>query len=96
MVPEQRSQSETSEQYAGLTVAGMSLMRGHRKSGGGFGGRPTYQIIVKNLTKIQETSLKTSAQKAEEEPTPLVGYCDNCGGWSNNIEEVNGDFLCED
>jgi len=32
-------------------------------------------------------------------PTSLIkvfGYCDRCGGWSDNLKEVNGDFLCED
>lgn len=35
-------------------------------------------------------------QEAEEESTPLAGYCDRCGSWSDNLREVNGDFTCED
>ena len=56
-------------------------------------------VMPELIENIQEQALiegENRAQKAEEEPTPLAGYCDNCGGWSNNLEEVNGDFLCED
>jgi hypothetical protein len=36
------------------------------------------------------------AEEAERESTPLAGYCDNCGVWSDSLTEVNGEFLCED
>jgi len=26
----------------------------------------------------------------------LAGYCDNCGQWSNDLREVEGNFLCEE
>ncbi len=26
----------------------------------------------------------------------MAGYCDNCGQWSDNLKEVEGNFLCED
>ena len=35
------------------------------------------------------------AETASEEP-PLAGYCDRCGSWSDNLKEVNGEFLCEE
>ncbi|MCD6431263.1 CBS domain-containing protein [Candidatus Bathyarchaeota archaeon] len=36
------------------------------------------------------------AQEIKEESPPLAGYCDRCGSWSDNLKEVNGEFLCED
>lgn len=56
-------------------------------------------VMPELIENIQEQALiegESRAQKAEEESTPHPGYCDNCGGWSNNLKEVNGDFLCED
>lgn len=35
-------------------------------------------------------------EEAEKESTPLAGYCDGCGIWSDSLKETNGDFLCED
>ncbi len=32
----------------------------------------------------------------EEGATPLSGYCDRCGVYSENLKDVNGQFLCED
>jgi len=30
------------------------------------------------------------------EKTPLAGYCDNCGQWSDLLKEVDGNFLCDE
>ena len=35
-------------------------------------------------------------EETEKESTPLAGYCDGCGIWSDSLKETNGDFLCED
>jgi signal-transduction protein with cAMP-binding, CBS, and nucleotidyltransferase domain len=32
----------------------------------------------------------------EEEVAPLGGYCGHCGTWSDDLKQVNGEFLCED
>jgi CBS domain-containing protein len=31
-----------------------------------------------------------------EEYAPMAGYCDSCGLWSDDLEEVEGRFLCEE
>jgi len=56
-------------------------------------------VMPELIEIIQEQALiegENRAQEAGEQSTPLAGYCDNCGGWSDNLIEVNGDFLCED
>ena len=56
-------------------------------------------VMPELLEIIQEQALmegENRAQEAGEESAPLAGYCDNCGGWSDNLKESNGDFLCED
>ena len=42
------------------------------------------RIENQNMTEENEGSLLST------------GYCDNCGGWSDNLKEVEGNFLCED
>jgi len=37
----------------------------------------------------------TAAEEAMWHP-PLAGYCDQCAQWSDNLQEVEGRFLCED
>ncbi|MDH5437851.1 MAG: CBS domain-containing protein [Candidatus Bathyarchaeota archaeon] len=36
----------------------------------------------------------TEVKEAAWHP-PLAGYCDQCGQWSDDLQEVEGDFLCE-
>jgi len=35
-------------------------------------------------------------EAAETEETPLSGYCDHCGVYSEGLRDKNGQFLCED
>ena len=56
-------------------------------------------VMPELIETIQERALiegENMAQEAEGESKPLAGYCDRCGGWSDNLKEVNGEFLCED
>ncbi len=46
---------------------------------------------------IQEKARIESQSSSEEaETAPLAGYCDRCGAWSDDLREVEGQFLCED
>jgi CBS domain-containing protein len=36
------------------------------------------------------------SEEAERETAPLVGNCDRCGRWSDDLRDINGEFLCED
>jgi signal-transduction protein with cAMP-binding, CBS, and nucleotidyltransferase domain len=56
-------------------------------------------VMPELLETIQENALiegENRAEEAAEEPTPLAGNCDRCGVWSEDLKEVNGEFLCED
>ena len=56
-------------------------------------------VMPELLETIQERALiegENRAQEAGEESSPLAGYCDRCGGWSDSLKEVNGEFICED
>jgi len=56
-------------------------------------------VMPELIETIQEHALIESenrVQEIEEESGSLAGHCDRCGGWSDNLKESNGDFLCED
>jgi CBS domain-containing protein len=56
-------------------------------------------VMPELLETIQENAIiegENRAEEATEESTPLAGYCDHCGGWSEDLKEVDGEFLCED
>jgi len=54
-------------------------------------------IMPELIEIIQEKSRIESAGTSEEtEETPLSGYCDRCGGYSEDLKNVNGQNLCED
>jgi signal-transduction protein with cAMP-binding, CBS, and nucleotidyltransferase domain len=55
---------------------------------------PELLEIIQERTRIEGAA---GAEEAEEkEESPLSGYCDRCGIFSENLLEVNGRFLCED
>ncbi|MEM2936922.1 MAG: CBS domain-containing protein [Candidatus Bathyarchaeia archaeon] len=56
-------------------------------------------VMPELIETIQEKALiegENMAQTTREEGSSLAGYCDRCGGWSDNLKEVNGEFVCED
>ena len=56
-------------------------------------------VMPELLETIQEKAIierEHIAQAATEEGASLAGYCDRCGGWSDNLKERNGEFICED
>jgi len=56
-------------------------------------------VMPELLETIQEKTMIESESRVEEsekESGPLSGYCDRCGMWSDNLVQVNGEFLCEE
>jgi len=55
-------------------------------------------VMPELIEIIQERTRIENANRTEEieEETPLSGHCDNCGMWSENLKEVNGEYLCEE
>jgi Mg/Co/Ni transporter MgtE len=55
---------------------------------------PELLEIMQERTRIEGA---TGAEEADEkEESPLSGYCDRCGLYSENLLEINGRFICED
>ena len=55
-------------------------------------------IMPELIEIIQEKARigsQSEAERVADRPL-LAGYCDNCGQWSNNLREVEGNFVCEE
>ena len=48
--------------------------------------------IIQEKARIQAEG----SSKEHSESAPFTGYCDRCGAWSDDLKEVEGQFLCED
>jgi signal-transduction protein with cAMP-binding, CBS, and nucleotidyltransferase domain len=59
-----------------------------------LGVMPELIEIIQERARIENES--RVPEEAGEEPTPLAGYCDRCGVWSDDLKQNNGEFLCED
>ncbi|MEM2263211.1 MAG: CBS domain-containing protein [Candidatus Bathyarchaeia archaeon] len=53
-------------------------------------------IQEKALIEGESMTQTIPEEETSEEETTLSGYCDQCGGWSDNLKDVDGSFLCED
>ena len=55
-------------------------------------------ITPELLEIIQEKARIEGRTATEEAPesAPLAGYCDQCGRWSDDLIEVEGNFLCDE
>ena len=59
-----------------------------------LGVMPELIEIIQERSRIE--SSESSEEVAESEETPLSGYCDRCGAYSESLREMDGQFLCED
>jgi CBS domain-containing protein len=55
---------------------------------------PELLEIMQEQTRIEGAGGPEATEGAEE--APLSGYCDRCGMYSENLQDSNGKYLCED
>jgi len=89
-----------------LTEASRRMSRLNiRRLGVMYKGRLVGIISSKDILAVMPELIETIQERAriesgntEEilETSPLAGYCDRCGIWSDDLKEVEGQFLCED
>ena len=58
-----------------------------------LGVMPELIEIIQERTRLEDAA---QAEETEDEETPLSGYCDSCGVFSENLKGVDGQNLCED
>jgi len=53
-------------------------------------------VMPELIETIQEKARLETASSEEKEETPLSGYCDRCSSYSENLKDINGQYLCDD
>lgn len=59
-----------------------------------LGVMPELIETIQERAKIEPSASEEG--ESEEEKRPLTGYCDRCGRYSDDLKEINGQFICED
>ncbi|MFC1487929.1 cyclic nucleotide-binding/CBS domain-containing protein [Thermoproteota archaeon] len=53
--------------------------------------------LLENMQEKARIECKPEVEDSEiSESTFVVGYCEQCGSWSENLEEIDGTNLCEE
>ncbi|TRO46484.1 CBS domain-containing protein [Candidatus Bathyarchaeota archaeon] len=91
--------SEAARRMSGMDIRRLGVIyKGNLV--GVISSRDILGVMPELIEIIQERTRIEDAAEAEEnmmvEETPLSGYCDRCGVFSQNLKDVNGENLCED
>jgi len=52
--------------------------------------------LLENMQEKAKIERENGAEEENEELNPLAGYCEQCGGWSENLDQIEGTYLCEE
>ena len=89
--------SETARRMSQLNVRRLGVMyKGNLV--GIISSKDILAITPELLEIIQEKARIERGTAVEEgsESAPLAGYCEQCRSWSDDLTEVEGNFLCEE
>lgn len=89
--------SETSRRMSQLNIRRFGVMY-KGKLVGVVSSKDILAAIPELIEIMQEKARIQGEKEAQEAPehSPLAGYCDQCGQWSDALREVEGNFICED
>lgn len=91
------SLTETAKRMNKLNVRRMGVIY-KRKLVGIISSKDILAITPELLENMQEKARIEREPDVEEETdsAPLAGYCEQCGSWSENLDEIEGTYLCEE
>jgi signal-transduction protein with cAMP-binding, CBS, and nucleotidyltransferase domain len=52
--------------------------------------------ILENIQEKARIEREPEIEEESPEVNPLAGYCERCGSWSENLDQIDGTYLCED
>ena len=90
--------SEAARRMSRLDIRRLAVMY-KEKLVGIVSSKDILGVMPELLETIQEKALiegENMAEEAAKEAAPLAGYCDHCGVWSDDLNEIDGQFDCED
>jgi CBS domain-containing protein len=91
------SLSEVARRMSRLNVRRLGVMyKGNLV--GVISSKDILAITPELLEIIQEKARmeKETVMEERSESVPLAGYCEQCRGWSDELNEIEGNFLCEE
>lgn len=97
MIPPDETLNEAARRMSRLNIRRLGVMyKGELE--GIISSKDILAIMPELIEIIQEKTRIEKQGISEEilERPPLAGYCDNCRQWSDDLIEVEGNFLCED
>ncbi len=89
--------SEAARRMSRLNVRRLGVMYKGNLTGI-ISSKDVLSVTPELIEIIQEKARIEGTTDTEETPesTPLVGYCDQCGRWSDDLTESEGNLLCEE
>ena len=52
--------------------------------------------LLENMQEKARIERDSDVDENDLESNPSAGYCEQCGSWSENLNEIDGNYLCED
>jgi len=52
--------------------------------------------LIENMQEKARIEREPDVNGDPSESKPLAGYCERCGSWSENLDQIEGTALCED
>jgi CBS domain-containing protein len=52
--------------------------------------------LLDNMQEKARIERETEVEEESSEESPEAGYCERCGSWSEDLEEVDGIYICEE
>jgi signal-transduction protein with cAMP-binding, CBS, and nucleotidyltransferase domain len=52
--------------------------------------------LLENMQEKARIEREPEVDEDGSEANPLAGYCERCGSWSENLDEIDGTYLCEE
>jgi len=90
--------SEAARRMSRLDIRRLAVMY-KEKLVGIVSSKDILGVMPELIETLQEKALiegENMAEEAAKETAPLAGYCDHCGVWSDDLNEIDGQFDCED
>ncbi|MFH1328112.1 MAG: CBS domain-containing protein, partial [Candidatus Bathyarchaeota archaeon] len=50
--------------------------------------------LLDNMQEKARIERETEVDEDGSESAPLAGYCEQCGSWSENLDDIEGTYLC--
>jgi signal-transduction protein with cAMP-binding, CBS, and nucleotidyltransferase domain len=52
--------------------------------------------LLENMQEKARIERENNVDEESSESNPSAGYCEKCGSWSENLDEIEGTYLCEE